>query len=199
MMPLIRYWILACSLRTCNSPLAAESCVTPGNCSSTLSRDALLPCGSASIAWWLIRYEVAPIGATIFWRTSSNLSFLPVTTWASVGGGGAAGVSRRCPVVTRVRGRRGGCARRGSMTSIFGSAVLPPPAGDAVCDIAAPPRPSSSDAELERRRVVLTESVIIPDPDKAAARFVVVYEFEKRLPSMCDGPISIYPGGIGRA
>jgi len=57
--------------------------------------------------------------------------------------------------------------------------------------MAVPPRPSSSDAELERRRVVLTESVIIPDPDKAAARFVVVNEFEKRLPSMCDGPISI--------
>jgi hypothetical protein len=80
------------------------------------------------------------------------------------------------------------------MTSIFGSAVVPLPAGAAVCAIAVPPRPSSSDAELDRRRVVFTESVIIPDPDKALARFVVD-EFEKRLPSMCDGPISIYPGG----
>jgi hypothetical protein len=35
---------------------------------------------------------------------------------------------------------------------------------------------------------------MIPDPEKAAARFIVVDEFEKRLPSMCDGPISIYPG-----
>ena len=119
---------------------------------------------------------------------------MPATTCASVGGGGAAGVSRRCPVVTRVWGRRGGCARRGAMTSIFGSAVLPPPAGAAVCAVAATPRPSSSDAELERRRAVFTESVIIPDPEKAAARFVV-NEFEKRLPSMCDGPIAIYPGG----
>jgi hypothetical protein len=76
------------------------------------------------------------------------------------------------------------------MTSIFGSAVLPPPAGAAVCDMAVSPRPSSSDAELERRRVVFTKSVIIPDPEKAAARFVV-NEFEKRLPSPCDEPISI--------
>src|ERR1700694_5590803 len=126
-------------------------------------------------------------------RASSNFSFLPATTCASVCGG-AAGVSRRLPVATRVLGRRGGCARRGSMTSIFGSAVVPLPAGAAVCDIAVPPRPSSSDAELERRRVVLTESVIIPDPEKAAARFVV-NEFEKCLPSMWDGLISIYPCG----
>jgi hypothetical protein len=78
------------------------------------------------------------------------------------------------------------------MTSIFGSAVPPPPAGAAVCAVAAPPRPSSSDAELERRKVVFTESVIIPDPEKAVAGFVIS-EFEKHLPSMCDGPISIYP------
>src|ERR1700731_4958697 len=98
----------------------------------------------------------------MLWRASSKLSFLPATTCASVGGGGAAGVSRRCPVVTRVWGRRGGCARRGWMTSIFGSAVVPLPAGAAVCDIAVPPRPSSSDAELERRRVLLATSVIVP-------------------------------------
>src|ERR1700681_3981715 len=50
------------------------------------------------------------------------------------------------------------------MTSIFGSAVLLLPAGAAVCAIAVPPRPSSSDAELERRRVVFTESVMVSGP-----------------------------------
>ncbi|UGY17276.1 hypothetical protein HAP48_0007580 [Bradyrhizobium septentrionale] len=48
MMPLMRYCRLACSLRTCSSPLAAESCETPGACSSALSRVVLVPCGSDS-------------------------------------------------------------------------------------------------------------------------------------------------------
>jgi hypothetical protein len=92
-------------------------------------------------------------------------------------------------VTTRGFGRRSGCARRGAVISTCGSAVVPLPAGAAVCDIAVPPRPSSSDAELERRRVVFAESVIIPDPEKPLP--FVFNEFEKRLPSMCDGLISI--------
>jgi hypothetical protein len=49
-MPLMRYCRLACSLRTCSSPLAAESCDTPGACSNTLSSVALVPWGNASMA-----------------------------------------------------------------------------------------------------------------------------------------------------
>ncbi len=42
MMPLMRYCTLACSLRTCSSPDAAESWVTPGACNSTLSSGAFV-------------------------------------------------------------------------------------------------------------------------------------------------------------
>jgi hypothetical protein len=37
-----------------------------------------------------------------------------------------------------------------------------------------------------------------PDPDKAAARFVIVNELDCSLPSMSDGPISIKSRWIGR-
>jgi hypothetical protein len=42
-----------------------------------------------------------------------------------------------------------------------------------------------------------TKNDIVPTLIKAAARFVVVNESGKRLPSMCDGPISIFPNAIG--
>src|SRR6266566_4195793 len=100
-------------------------------------------------------------------RASSNFSFWPATTCSWVCGGGAAGVSRRFPVTTRVLGRRGGCARCSGLTTVMlGRLVVPPPA---VCDVAVPPRPSSSDAELERRSVLLTKSVIVPILIKATA------------------------------
>ena len=56
-MPLMRKARLSrCSLRTWKFPCCAESCETPGNCSSTFSKGVLLPCGSASMAsrlrWW---------------------------------------------------------------------------------------------------------------------------------------------------
>src|SRR6266700_1608135 len=93
-------------------------------------------------------------------RASSNFSFWPATTCSWVCGGGTAGVSRRFPVTTRVLGRRGGCARCSGLTTVMlGRLVVPPPA---VCDIAVPLRPSSSDAELERRSVLLTRSFIVP-------------------------------------
>jgi hypothetical protein len=44
---------------------------------------------------------------------------------------------------------------------------VPFAAGAAVCDSAVPPRPSSSDAELERRRVLLAKSDICPDSNTA--------------------------------
>jgi hypothetical protein len=34
---------------------------------------------------------------------------------------------------------------------------------------------------------------------KAAASFIIVDEFGKRLPSSCDGPIATIPGWIGHA
>src|ERR1700721_144317 len=54
----------------------------------------------------------------------------------------------------------------GASTTMSGSAVGPLPAGAAVCDIAAPPRPSSNDAEPERSRVLLARNVINPNPEK---------------------------------
>src|SRR5438552_17612195 len=100
----------------------------------------------------------------MLWRASSNFSFWPASTCSGVCGGGAAGVSRRFPVTTRVLGRRGGCVRCSGRTTVMpGRLVAPPPA---VCDIAVSPRPSSSDAELERRSVVLIKSVIVPIPIK---------------------------------
>ena len=48
--PLMRNCTLAWSLRTWIEPLAAESCDTPGACSSTFSTGALVPCGSAWMA-----------------------------------------------------------------------------------------------------------------------------------------------------
>jgi hypothetical protein len=77
---------------------------------------------------------------------------------------------------------------------MLGRLVVPPAA--AVCDIAVPPRPSSNDAELERRSVLLVKSVIGPIPEKAA-RFVL--RIREHLPSKSDGLISIPPGRIGHA
>src|SRR2546429_9025324 len=106
---------------------------------------------------------MAPIGESMVRRASSSCSFWPATTCSGVCGGGAAGVSRRFPVTTRTLGRRGGCARSGRTTVMLGRLVVPPPA---VCDMAVPPRPSSSDAELERRSVLLAKSVIVQIPIK---------------------------------
>ncbi len=44
----MRYCTLACSLRMWKSPLAAESCETPGSCSTTRSKSVWLPWGKAS-------------------------------------------------------------------------------------------------------------------------------------------------------
>src|SRR5437763_1852307 len=121
---------------------------------------------------------------------ASNFSFWPATTCSWVGGGGAAGGgSRRRCATTRVLGRRGGCARCSGRTTVMpGRLVEPPPA---VCDIAVPPRPSSSDAELERRSVLRTKSVIVP---------ILIKQLPKRHrrirelpPSSCDGPIPRSP------
>ncbi len=60
MTPLMRNCTLAWSLRTWSKPEAAESCDTPGACSSTFSTGALLPCGSTSMVSWLIVSEVVP-------------------------------------------------------------------------------------------------------------------------------------------
>jgi hypothetical protein len=59
-MPLMRVCTLTCSLRTWKLPLAAESWVTPGNRSTIFSIVALVPCGSASIALWLIVLGAVP-------------------------------------------------------------------------------------------------------------------------------------------
>src|SRR6201746_2435874 len=97
----------------------------------------------------------------MLWRAGSNVAFLPATTCASLGGG-SAGVSRRTPVVTRVLGRRGGCARRGATTSMPGSAVVPLPAGAAVCDCEGPPRPhNSSEAAPELANACFNENDIV--------------------------------------
>ncbi len=58
--PLMRNCTLAWSLRTWIAPLEAESCDTPGACSSTFSTGWLVPCGIASIVAWLIVSEVVP-------------------------------------------------------------------------------------------------------------------------------------------
>jgi hypothetical protein len=44
---------------------------------------------------------------------------------------------------------------------MLGSSVVPFPEGAAVCARPAPQRPSSSEAELERRRVPFTENAIV--------------------------------------
>src|SRR6185437_16843300 len=68
--------------------------------------------------------------ATMFWRTSSNLSFLPARICCSVCGRGA-GASPRCVVTTRAFGRRRACTTCGAVTLMLGKAVTLP-AGD-VC------------------------------------------------------------------
>ena len=126
----------------------------------------------------------------MFLRASSNLSFLPAITCASVCGG-AAGVSRRCPLVTLVRGRRGGWARRGATTSMLGSAVVPLPAGSGVCARAELPRwPRMSAVALDAATIDFmdTDIFLIPIrllPDSSQALRIR----RKRLPSVYDGSI----------
>ena len=193
MMPLMRYCRLACSLRTCSSPLAAESCDTPGTCSSALSSGVLVPCGSASRACWFISYEPAPVAATMLRRAWSNASFLPATACASVCGGGAAGVSRRRLDTTCVRGRRGCSTGLGAVTSISGSAVAPAAAAGGVCAWTGSPRPQSSSEGRRRPALALRLATLIPIPSSATG--FVIDEFGKCWPSMSDGPISAGPGG----
>src|SRR5277367_3553894 len=104
----------------------------------------------------------------MFWRASSNFSFLLARICVAVCGG-ACGASRRIPLTTRTLGRRGGCARRGATTSMLGSAVVPLPAGAAVCDCAVLPNAhNSSDAELEASNLRLNENdivLILPKPN----------------------------------
>jgi hypothetical protein len=59
--PLTRNWTLAWSLRTCSEPATAESCETPGACSSTFSTDWLVPCGRFWMVSWLMVSEVVPM------------------------------------------------------------------------------------------------------------------------------------------
>ncbi|OIQ62998.1 hypothetical protein GALL_554680 [mine drainage metagenome] len=118
-------------------------------------------------------------------RASSNFSFLPAITCASVCGG-AAGVSRRCPLVTAVRGRRGGCARRGATTSMPGSAVVPLPAGSGVCARAEPPRwPRMTAVALDAAIIDLMDTDIVLIPIRALPDSSQDFRIRrKRLPSV---------------
>jgi hypothetical protein len=65
-------------------------------------------------------------------------------------------------------GRRGVCLTRGAVTSIDGSAVVPAPAGAAVCDSAGPPRlPSSSEAAPDAINTDLVDTDIVPIPESS--------------------------------
>jgi hypothetical protein len=67
--------------------------------------------------------------------------------------------------VTRVRGRRGGCARRGAVTSICGSTVVPFSEGAGVCDRAVPPGLQSiSEAAPQATHTGLVNTDIVPIP-----------------------------------
>ena len=134
MMPLMRYCRLACSLRTCSSPLAAESCDTPGTCSSTLSSGVLVPCGSASSACWV---QLVRIGAG---RRYERCGALHRTSRSGTGDALLRGLLRRrrrrlaASLDTTWVGGRRGCTRFGAVISIFGSATRRPPAEDGGCE-----------------------------------------------------------------
>src|SRR6202022_533432 len=103
--------------------LAAESWVTPGACSRTLSRLALSPWGIASIFWRSKTYGTVPIGGTILRRASSSTWVRSATTCASLGGGGAG--SRGAATTGRGFGRRWtGGASLGGLTLISGRVVV---------------------------------------------------------------------------
>ena len=90
------------------------------------------------------------------------------------------GVSRRCPPVTTPRPWDGAAVARAAVPRPdLGSAVVPPPAGAAVCDIAVPPRPSSSALSSERKSVYSRKERHCPDPDKAAVEFAVSRRIRK--------------------
>jgi hypothetical protein len=102
-------------------------------------------------------------------------------------------------VVTGVLGRRDGGVRFGATTSMPGSASAPLEAGVAACDTAVLPSPSSSDAEQERRSVLLAESVIVQSPDLMSKGRTRGYQRTRKcLPPMGDGLIFVCPGGSAR-
>src|SRR6516225_8798842 len=104
-MPLIRYDTLACSLRTCRFPLAAESLVTPGSCRSTSVSGALVPCGSASMASRLSVVGAVPTGAKMLLRSASNLSVADCDgADGAEGADGADGCAARAGAVGAVAG-----------------------------------------------------------------------------------------------
>src|SRR5262249_6141282 len=131
-MPLIRYDTLACSLRTWRFPLAAESCETPGNCSSTLSTLALVPCGSASIASRLIVVGAVPSGAKMLPRALLSVCICPAKVLASLGcgcgagGGGGVRVGVGVGAAGCGGGRRGaGGGAGGGVTVTCGTSTVP--------------------------------------------------------------------------
>ena len=108
-MPLMRYCTLPCSLRTWISPLAAESCVTPGACSSTLSIEPSLPCGRLSMNARFMSKLLAPKRGDRLSRAMSNCVFCPASTALGSGRGAAGAVAGRRSVGTGLR--RGGAGR----------------------------------------------------------------------------------------
>src|ERR1700730_10314766 len=111
-MPLIRYDTQACSLRTCRPPCWAESCVTPGSCSSTSLTVALVPCGSASMASRLSVLGAVPSGAKMLSRARSKVCVRSRVVGAGAAGAGAGvdGTSVRCGGVGAVGAGSGGVA-----------------------------------------------------------------------------------------
>src|SRR6516162_3368992 len=142
-MPLMRYDTLACSLRTCRFPLAAESLVTPGSCRSTSVSGALVPCGSASMASRPSVVGAVPAGAKMLLRSASNRSVADCdgadgadgtdgcAVRAGVAGALAAGAG--CTVVAGcARGAvRTGVGTGGGVTVTGGMVTVPGDAGGA--------------------------------------------------------------------
>src|SRR3974390_3248426 len=115
-MPLMRYDTLACSLRTCRFPLAAESLVTPGSCRSTSVSGALVPCGSASMASRLSVVGAVPTGVKMVLRSASNLSV------ADCDGADGADGADGCAVRAGVAGAAGALAAGAGCTAVAGCA-----------------------------------------------------------------------------
>ena len=90
----------------------ADSCETPGNCSSTSLTVALVPCGSASMASRLSVLGAVPSGAKMLSRARSNVCVRSAVVGAGAAGAGAGvdGTSVRCGGVGAVGAGSGGVA-----------------------------------------------------------------------------------------
>ena len=87
----IRYCRLACSPRTCRSPLAAESSATPGARSSTWLKGASAPWGRFWICSESMTNEVAPslgrMSSRAWSREAETTTVSSRTVWPGAAGG----------------------------------------------------------------------------------------------------------------